>query len=360
MQQGSRREFLRLAACAALANSFVDLTERPTSSRELEGSLQRDAPQAQPKAIRVGLISDLNGSYGSTRYSSTVERGVALLQRHKPDLVLCAGDMVAGQNTGLSDKQLRAMWRGFETSVRLPLQNAGIPLFPAMGNHDASSQRSGGSWIYAREREQASIFWQQRRDALPPGLLDAETYPFFYAWRRPGLFIVVLDASSAAIGNTQRQWLLDVLRSEHRRKDDLCLVVGHLPLTAFSEGRARAGECIDNAESLAAELRRARVDLVISGHHHAWYPSEALGLRLLSLGAMGSGPRRLIGSAKPASASLTLVDWSASAQTVKETTLSLTSNLSPLQVATLPEQIVVSGFPAARRRSTNWHRETWR
>lgn len=351
---------MRLAACAALANSFVDLTERPTSSRELEGSLQRDAPQAQPKAIRVGLISDLNGSYGSTRYSSTVERGVALLQRHKPDLVLCAGDMVAGQNTGLSDKQLRAMWRGFETSVRLPLQNAGIPLFPAMGNHDASSQRSGGSWIYAREREQASIFWQQRRDALPPGLLDAETYPFFYAWRRPGLFIVVLDASSAAIGNTQRQWLLDVLRSEHRRKDDLCLVVGHLPLTAFSEGRARAGECIDNAESLAAELRRARVDLVISGHHHAWYPSEALGLRLLSLGAMGSGPRRLIGSAKPASASLTLVDWSASAQTVKETTLSLTSNLSPLQVATLPEQIVVSGFPAARRRSTNWHRETWR
>lgn len=351
---------MRLAACAALANSFVDLTERPTSSRELEGSLQRDAPQAQPKAIRVGLISDLNGSYGSTRYSSTVERGVALLQRHKPDLVLCAGDMVAGQNTGLSDTQLRAMWKGFETSVRLPLQNAGIPLFPAMGNHDASSQRSGGSWIYAREREQASIFWQQRRDALPPGLLDAETYPFFYAWRRPGLFIVVLDASSAAIGNTQRQWLLDVLRSEHRRKDDLCLVVGHLPLTAFSEGRARAGECIDNAESLAAELRRARVDLVISGHHHAWYPSEALGLRLLSVGAMGSGPRRLIGSAKPASASLTLVDWSASAQTVKETTLSLTSNLSPLQVATLPEQIVVSGFPAARRRSTNWHRETWR
>ena len=47
------------------------------------------------------------------------------------------------------------------------------------------------------------------------------------------------------------------------------MVVGHLPLTAFSEGRARAGECIDNAESLAAELRRARVDLVISGHHHA-------------------------------------------------------------------------------------------
>ena len=101
MQQGSRRKFLRLAACAALANSFVDLTKRPTSSRELEGWLQLDDPQAQPKAIRMGLISDLNGSYGSTRYGSTVERGVALLKQHKPDLVLCAGDMVAGQNTEL-------------------------------------------------------------------------------------------------------------------------------------------------------------------------------------------------------------------------------------------------------------------
>jgi len=360
MQQGSRREFLRLAATTALAGRFLNLTVRPASSQELEGSQERDIPQAKPKALKLGLISDLNGSYGSTRYGPTVERGVALLKQHKPDLVLCAGDMVAGQNRALSDKQLRAMWRGFETSVRLPLQNVGIPLLPAIGNHDASSQRSRGSWTYARERVQASLFWQERRGALPPGLIEAENYPFFYAWQRPGLFIVVLDASSAAISSTQRQWLIDVLGSEHRRKDDLCLVVGHLPLTAFSEGRARAGECIDNAESLAAELRRARVDLVISGHHHAWYPSMALGLRLLSLGAMGSGPRRSIGSAKPASASLTLLDWSTSAQTVKETTLSLTNNLLPLQVATSPEQILVSGFPAARRRSTNWQRETWR
>lgn len=357
MKQPGRRDFLRLMAAAASASALEVLLRQATAQPLASG--QFSPLQAQNNPVRIGLISDLNRSYGSTSYGATVERGVSLLLQQKPDLVICAGDMVAGQKTSLTDRQLAAMWGGFETSVRLPLQNAGIPLFPAMGNHDASSQRSGGRWIYARERVQASIFWQQRRDALPPGLLEAETYPFFYAWRRPGLFIVVLDASSAAIGNTQRQWLFDVLRSEHRRKDDLCLVIGHLPLTAFSEGRARAGECIDNAESLAAELRRARVDLVISGHHHAWYPSEALGLRLLSLGAMGSGPRRLIGSAKPASASLTLVDWSASAQTVKETTLSLTKNLSQLQVATLPEQILVSGFPAARRRSTNWQRETW-
>ena len=84
--------------------------------------------------------------------------------------------MVAGQNRALSDKQLRAMWRGFETSVRLPLQNVGIPLLPAIGNHDASSQRSRGSWTYARERA-GFLFWQERRGALPPGLIEARTIP---------------------------------------------------------------------------------------------------------------------------------------------------------------------------------------
>ena len=90
-----------------------------------------------------------------------------LLLQQKPDLVICAGDMVAGQKTSLTDRQLAAMWEGFETSVRRPLEAAGIPLLPAMGNHDASSQRSQGRWIYARERQQASRFWNKHQDALP-------------------------------------------------------------------------------------------------------------------------------------------------------------------------------------------------
>ena len=74
-----------------------------------------------------------------------------LLLQQKPDLVICAGDMVAGQKTSLTDRQLEAMWEGFETFVRRPLEPTGIPLLPAMGNHDASSQQSQGRWIYARE-----------------------------------------------------------------------------------------------------------------------------------------------------------------------------------------------------------------
>lgn len=353
MRQPGRRQVLRLLAGATVSSAALEGLLRHAAAQPLASGQTSSPPRAEP--LRIGLISDLNGSYGSTSYSATVARGVNCLMQQKPDLVICAGDMVAGQKTSLTDRQLAAMWEGFETSVRAPLQAAGIPLLPAMGNHDASSQRSQGRWIYGRERQQAARFWSRHRDALAPGLTDARTVPFQYAWRRPGLFIVVMDASSANVSGAQRQWLVRTLTSPQRHRTDLCLVVGHLPLTAFSQGRAHAGECIRDAASLAAELRQARVDLVISGHHHAWYPAEALGLRLLSLGAMGSGPRRLIGSDQISPPSLTLIDWAGANQTIKEQTLDL-NDLTPIQPTTLPLRIAAPGFAEARRRSPQWTR----
>ena len=353
MKQPGRREFLRLMAAAA-SGSALEVLLKKVAAQPLASGQNRNF-QTPNKPLRIGLISDLNSSYGSTSYGPTVERGVNLLLQQKPDLVICAGDMVAGQKTSLTDRQLAAMWEGFETFVRRPLETAGIPLLPAMGNHDASSQQSQGRWIYARERQQASRFWSKHQDAVPSGLTEADNFPFQYAWHGPGLFLVVMDASSATVSSAQRQWLTRTLNAPQRQQDDLCLVVGHLPLTAFSQGRARAGECIHDAASLAAELRQADVDLVISGHHHAWYPAEALGLRLLSLGAMGSGRRRLLGSSSASPASLTLLDWSAADQSISERTLNLNS-FSEMQTDQLPTTIVAPGFAEARRRHTQWQR----
>ncbi|EAR17512.1 metallophosphoesterase family protein [Synechococcus sp. W2B2] len=339
---------------AAASGSALEVLLKKVAAQPLASGQNRNF-QTPNKPLRIGLISDLNSSYGSTSYGPTVERGVNLLLQQKPDLVICAGDMVAGQKTSLTDRQLAAMWEGFETFVRRPLETAGIPLLPAMGNHDASSQQSQGRWIYARERQQASRFWSKHQDAVPSGLTEADIFPFQYAWHGPGLFLVVMDASSSTVSSAQRQWLTRTLNAPQRQQDDLCLVVGHLPLTAFSQGRARAGECIHDAASLAAELRQADVDLVISGHHHAWYPAEALGLRLLSLGAMGSGPRRLLGSSSASPASLTLLDWSAADQSISERTLNLNS-FSEMQTDQLPTTIVAPGFAETRRRHTQWQR----
>ena len=348
MNQTGRRTFLRLIAGAALSGGVLDGLLRKTGSQQL-GSVSTQTLDG----LKLGLISDLNASYGSTSYSRAVQRGVTLLLRQQPDLVLCAGDMVAGQKKSLTNTQLKAMWAGFEQSVRAPLQQAGIALLPAIGNHDGSSQQNQGRWIYGRERKQADLFWHKHRGDLQSGFIESERFPFQYVWRRPGLFVVVIDASSANVDSSQRRWIEAALNSTHRQPDDLCLVMGHLPLTAFSEGRARAGECIANPQELAGLMRKGGVDLVISGHHHAWYPSESLGLRLLSLGAMGSGPRRIIGSSVTSPPSLTILEWSRPSKLIRETTIDL-NTMQPMASEGLPAQLSVSGFPVARRRSLQW------
>ena len=127
--------------------------------------------------LRLALISDLNGPYGSTRYSPTVAAGLDLLSELKPDLVLCAGDMVAGQKISLTDSQLEAMWSSFQSTILNPLLQQGIGMIPTMGNHDASSQTKASRYVFARERHQAESLlgpseepaWAQvhRCDAVP-------------------------------------------------------------------------------------------------------------------------------------------------------------------------------------------------
>ena len=100
-------------------------------------------------------------------------------------------------------------------------------------------------------------------------------------------------------------------------------------------------------------MQRQRVDLYLSGHHHAWDPGEVKGQRVLSLGAMGNGPRRLLGTQRPSDPSLTLLDLFEATKTVRETTFSL-KTLEPISSDSLPKQLSSKSFPSLDRRDTSW------
>ncbi len=73
--------------------------------------------------LRVVVVSDLNGAYGSTAYEPEVHRTVRLIREvWRPDLVLAAGDLVAGQRPALTDGNVRAMWAAFDSSVAGPMR----------------------------------------------------------------------------------------------------------------------------------------------------------------------------------------------------------------------------------------------
>ena len=239
-----------------------------------------DTGPAPVPPLHVAVVSDLNGSYGSTTYSSDVDNAVASIVADPPDVVLSTGDMVAGQQSGLD---YRAMWDGFHAAVSDPLVRAGIPFAVTPGNHDASGY-SG----YSNERAIFEDEWLPRKPLVD--FVDDADYPLRYAFTMGDtLFVSLDDTTVGALSSAQMSWLDRVLDTPARVR----VVYGHVPLYPFAEGRET--EAIFDAD-LEDLLNAHGVQLFVSGHHHAYYPGKRGSLRLVGTSCLGSGARSLIGT----------------------------------------------------------------
>ncbi|MBX8467088.1 metallophosphoesterase [Deinococcus sp. RIT780] len=259
--------------------------------------------------VRVAILSDFNGTYGSTSYPPALGRSVArIVNDWRPDAVLSAGDLIAGQKASLTDAQVRAMWAAFDRDVRVPLNRAGIPFAFTPGNHDAS---------LPRDRREARTYWQ----AHPPALtfVDRADFPFRSSFTLGGgtVFVATLDAAGPVVDAGQRAWLAAQLASAPARAAGIRLVLGHLPLSGVSEGKNRAGEVIRDAGPLRQVMQEGRVLVYISGHHAAYYPGrlgtpgqlsaagQPGGLNVLASG--GIGGRDYVGHPGTARSTVTLL-----------------------------------------------------
>jgi hypothetical protein len=131
--------------------------------------------------------------------------------------------------------------------------------------------------------------------AASPGLeyIDAADYPFSHAFAVAGTLFISLDATFfGPISERERMWLRGILE-RHGARHSHRVVFSHVPLCPFAAGRE--ADCLGD-EKLEALLREGRVDLVLSGHHHAYFPSTKDGLRYVSQAWLGAAPRTLIGT----------------------------------------------------------------
>ena len=343
----NRRQFLGLSG-SGLAGLFL--------SKYWPANLARSSTQSPLSVLprgeqRIALISDLNSSYGSTVYLPQVYRGLELLLSMQPDLVLCGGDMVAGQKLGLSSKQLDAMWSAFDRNLLSPIRAAEEPFAPTMGNHDASSSRGKSGYIFELDRLHAEKFWRSHQQTLGLRFVDASQFPFRYSIRHGDVFVLFVDASSASISAADWTWAENQLAGSASSQALLRLVVGHLPPYAITKGRDRAGEVLSEPMRLRQLLDHHNVHLYISGHHHAWYPSRVGKTNLLSLGAMGSGPRQRLNDRKSPQQTITILDLFRGEGEIVETTIELNS-LKILSAKQLPSSLQPSFGPKLNLRST--------
>ncbi|MBF2063237.1 MAG: metallophosphoesterase [Calothrix sp. C42_A2020_038] len=245
--------------------------------------------------VRLVVISDLNSVYGSTDYDPEVDKGIALLPFWKPDMVVCSGDMVAGQSPTLSQAQIKAMWAAFDQHVAAPLRRAKLPYGFTLGNHDASSAMGvKGNFLFQQERDLASAYWNEPGHDPGVKFIDKFEFPFYYTFEYKDIFFMAWDGSSSHIPKEKLDWVEKSLSSPQAKAAKMRILLSHLPLYAVAVGRNQPGDVIENADEMRKMLERHNVHTYISGHHHSYYPGHRGKLQLLHMGILGSGPRPLI------------------------------------------------------------------
>lgn len=286
--------------------------------------------------IRVVVMSDLNSTYGSTQYEPEVGHAVQRTIRDwRPDLVLIAGDMIAGQRPTLDDDHVRAMWATFDSVVATPLRIAGIPVTFTLGNHDGSGHPG-----HERDRRLAAEYWADHRPDVR--MVDDADYPFHYAFTTGDVAFLVLDATTGGVvgDSAQMAWVSRTLGSPAVRRAALRVSIGHVPLYAVAEGRDRPGEVQDRPDVLREALEVGGVRLHISGHHHSYYPGRRGDLVLLHAGALGQGARQLLGGDGDAFQTVTVLDLFPGRDSLNERTYRVEGErFHPVDPGTLPERI---------------------
>ncbi|MCL2325984.1 MAG: metallophosphoesterase [Proteobacteria bacterium] len=323
---------LALWGCACGQKNIVDRTDRqiivdyPEAVSD-EPPIEKPTlppPDAQ-RLLRLAVIADMNSRYGSTEYAPEVVRAIDIIVAERPDIVINAGDMVAGQRAKL---RYRDMWKAFHSIVTDRLVEAGIPMAQTVGNHDGS-----GYTPFANEREIYIDEWLQRKPALD--YVDDSAYPLYYSFLQNGLFFVALDASTLdALSQEQFSWLERQLANNPTPYGPI--VFGHVPLFPVT---AVKPEVVRDAR-LHPLFAKHGVQLVISGHHHAYFPAVLDGVTYLHVGVLGGGPRpvRQNGGVEPKTFSF--VNLYANASPTVDTFLMDGTSHTPFNHNLLPTYIV--------------------
>lgn len=259
--------------------------------------------------VRLMVISDLNSAYGSTDYEPEVDQGIKFAAFWQPDMVLCSGDMVAGQDPSLTPDQIRAMWEAFDQHVAAPLRDANFPYGFTIGNHDASGALSiGGAFLFQQERNLANEYWDNPDHDPGVQFVDRYEFPFYYTFEYKDIFFLAWDGSASHIPPAKLDWVEQTLASPKAQQAKMRILLGHLPLYAVAVGRNEPAETLENADQLREMLEKYNVHTYISGHDHAYYPARKGELQLLHTGILGSGPRPLLESELAPRKTLTIVD----------------------------------------------------
>ncbi len=218
--------------------------------------------------------------YGDTRFTNPAdtrdsnpvvrEALVKKIADEKPAFVVITGDIVL-QGARSAD------WAVFDRETQ-PWRQAGVEIFPALGNHDLDG---GESAALANYFERFPSLRERR----------------WYSMRDGNVMVLVLDSmSDEASASPQGRWLEQQLSALPKDVDFVLIALHHPPYTASSGHLIGGGHTSRRPEKQLAALleewqskMQARI-IVVAGHVHNYERYEHAGVMYIVSGGGGGPP----------------------------------------------------------------------
>ncbi|MDC0935010.1 metallophosphoesterase [Pirellulales bacterium] len=207
-------------------------------------------------------IKDDEGINLNSCFTKVVAELVAL--KSKPHLAIICGD--CAYDTGTKEEYVRF------SEIAAPLHQAEIPLYSAMGNHDAFA-----------------MFNEIVPDHLR--MTSGAEGHCCYVVHCKNVNWFVLDSTSGAHGSAQHEWLSEEL---DKHPDKPAMLVTHYPLSFEHEEidhpfiDSTLGDTDELFEIIAS---RKQVKALFVGHWHCWYLAEVHGIPIISMPSVASSFR---------------------------------------------------------------------
>lgn len=243
------------------------------------------------------VASDVNpDARHPSEYNDQVTEAAGAILGLNPDLVLLAGDLVAGQIPLRSNARdvdhyreiMTAAWEAFDQSFNRYLSP--LLVFPSPGNHDTGGLRSDLAAYRQPMLDTYSNYWNSHRPAVT--LLPNGNYPYYYSFNQQyaGLnyHFIMLDASLIRMTEAQLDWLREDLR-QYAPSSTAIFVIGHVPPVTFQGAHYSStlqpqSEIIDIVDDYSGKLHW------FAGHQQMFYEDVINNVHITFTGAV-SGAR---------------------------------------------------------------------
>jgi predicted phosphodiesterase len=231
------------------------------------GAAAEAAAGAAPAPTQVpwtfAVMSDIHMPRRNLTVVPEVPRAIAAIVGLRPRFVVITGDHTNGgdQDSPATVAASARWWKVFVDQLR-PLRDAGIPVLPVAGNHDAylAGQRAHYAAAFADLAAWAAPLTLNA--AVPAGgkvMLDRP--PFSYSVDVDGVHLSLAHVVTQGLHREVAAWLADDLAKAAGAR--LRLVFGHVPVSSVIAAPAR-----DFVRTFGGLLEAGRVALYIAGHEH--------------------------------------------------------------------------------------------